>query len=101
MTKQELIDKILEKTNDVPGPKGAVVTKKQTETLLAALADVIRDSLAADEELSLPGIGKFKVAVRAARLQRNPQTGETRQAPAKKVPKFTLAKALKDAVAAE
>jgi DNA-binding protein HU-beta len=57
--------------------------------------------LAAGEELPLAGIGKFKVATRAARLQRNPQTGDTYQAPAKRVPKFTLAKALKDAVTNE
>lgn len=97
MTKQELIDKIIEKTET--NPKSAIANKKQAEAVLGALAEVVRDSLAAGEELSLPGIGKFKVAVRAARMQRNPQTGETRQAPEKKVPKFTLAKALKDAVA--
>jgi DNA-binding protein HU-beta len=38
------------------------------------------------------------VKLRAAREARNPKTGETVKVPATKVPKFSAAKALKDAV---
>ena len=46
----------------------------------------------------LPGFGKLVLANRKARIGRNPQTGEPIKIPAKRVVKFRLAKALKDAV---
>ena len=44
-------------------------------------------------------LGKFGTAQRAAKSGRNPQTGETIQIAAKRVPKFSPAKALKEAAA--
>jgi DNA-binding protein HU-beta len=49
----------------------------------------------------LPGIGKFYVDIRLGRQGRNPATGAEIDIPTKAVPKFSAAKALKDAVAAE
>ena len=46
----------------------------------------------------LPGIGRLVRAERKARLGRNPSTGESIKIPAKKVVKFRLAKAVKDAI---
>lgn len=46
----------------------------------------------------LPGFGKLVLANRKARMGRNPQTGEPIKIPAKRVVKFRIAKALKDAV---
>jgi DNA-binding protein HU-beta len=46
----------------------------------------------------LPGIGKLVLVNRKARTGRNPATGETIQIPAKKVVKFRVAKAAKDAI---
>ncbi|MCC5849891.1 MAG: HU family DNA-binding protein [Verrucomicrobia bacterium] len=46
---------------------------------------------------TIPGLGKLVVQNRAARTGRNPATGETIQIPAKKVLKFRIAKAAKDA----
>jgi DNA-binding protein HU-beta len=45
-----------------------------------------------------PGVGKLVVVNRKARLGRNPQTGEQIKIPAKRVLKFRIAKAMKDAV---
>ena len=45
-----------------------------------------------------PGFGQFKVRDRAARMARNPATGEQVKVPAKRVFKFLPAKALKEAV---
>ena len=45
-------------------------------------------------------LGKFGSAQRAAKTGRNPKTGETIQIAAKRAPKFSAAKALKDAAAA-
>ena len=46
----------------------------------------------------MPGIGKLKLANRKARIGRNPQTGEEIKIPAKRVVKFRVAKAAKDAI---
>jgi len=50
------------------------------------------------EEVSVAGFGIFAVKDRAARVARNPKTGEPVNVPAKRVPKFKPAKALKEAV---
>ena len=46
----------------------------------------------------LPGIGRLKKVERKARTGRNPATGATIKIPAKKVVKFRVAKAAKDAI---
>jgi DNA-binding protein HU-beta len=46
----------------------------------------------------LPGIGRLVRQDRKARVGRNPATGETIKIPAKKVVKFRVAKAAKDAI---
>ncbi|HBC19068.1 MAG TPA: DNA-binding protein HU, partial [Alcanivorax sp.] len=50
------------------------------------------------DSVSLVGFGTFAVKERAAREGRNPQTGQTIQIAAAKVPGFKAGKALKDAV---
>ena len=51
------------------------------------------------DKVNVSGFGIFEVKARAARTGRNPQTKETIQIPASKVPAFKAAKALKDEVA--
>jgi DNA-binding protein HU-beta len=46
----------------------------------------------------LPGLGKLELKQRKARMGRNPATGEAIKIPAKKVVKFRVAKAAKDAI---
>jgi DNA-binding protein HU-beta len=46
----------------------------------------------------VPGLGKLVLVNRKARVGRNPATGETIQIKAKKVVKFRVAKAAKDAI---
>jgi DNA-binding protein HU-beta len=46
----------------------------------------------------LPGIGRLVRVDRKARMGRNPATGEAIKIPAKKVVKFRVAKAVKDAI---
>lgn len=52
----------------------------------------------APNQFTFPGIGKLVLVDRKARIGRNPATGETIQIPAKKVVKFKVAKAAKDAI---
>lgn len=73
-------------------------SKKATEAVLKATADVITATLKEGGEVTLPGIGKLYVKARAPRAGRNPATGEAIQIPAGKSPGFKAAKALKDAV---
>ena len=52
----------------------------------------------AKNSFTIPGVGKLVLVNRKARQGRNPATGETIQIPAKKVVKFRVAKAAKDAI---
>ncbi len=52
----------------------------------------------AKNAFTIPGLGKLVLVNRKARMGRNPATGETIKIAAKKVLKFRVAKAAKDAV---
>ncbi len=73
-------------------------SRKAVESVLKTAADVVGAALIEEGEAVLPGLGKLSVKTRAAREGRNPATGEAMQIAAKKVPHFSAAKALKDAV---
>lgn len=77
----------------------AQVSNKQAEAVLSALVTTVTEIVRAGGEVAIPDFGKFSSAERAAKSGRNPKTGETIQIAAKRVPKFTAAKALKDAAA--
>ena len=89
MNKQELVSKIAEK---------AGISKKDATAALAALTTSITEELKAGEKVSIFGLGTFEVRERAAHTGKNPRTGESVAIPAKKLPAFKPAKALKDAV---
>ena len=74
-------------------------TKKATEAVLRAAADVIAATLKAGEEVTLPGLGKLHVKQRDARTGRNPKTGETITIQAKRTVTFKPGKALLDSLA--
>jgi DNA-binding protein HU-beta len=87
MTKSQIAAAIAEK---------AGLTKKQATQILEDIADLAYKQ--AKNTFTLPGLGKLVLVNRAARLGRNPKTGETIQIPAKRVVKFRVAKACKEAV---
>ena len=72
------------------------ITKKQSALILEELATLAAKQ--AKTGFVFPGVGKLVVVNRKARLGRNPQTGEQIKIPAKRVLKFRIAKAMKDAV---
>ncbi|MDB5988498.1 MAG: putative binding protein [Nevskia sp.] len=74
------------------------ITGTVADAILSELAVAVRKDLIAGNEISLPDIGKFKVAHTAARSGRNPSTGATIQIAAAKKVKFVPAKSLKDSV---
>jgi DNA-binding protein HU-beta len=87
------------------------MTKAQIVTFLSDKVGVTRKISAAylDEQAKLaakeakngftiPGLGKLVLRNQKARMGRNPQTGEAIKIAAKRVVKFRVAKAMKDAV---
>jgi DNA-binding protein HU-beta len=74
------------------------LSRKDAVTLIDGVFDDIQAAVVAGEPVKIPGFGQFKVRDRAARMARNPATGEQVKVPAKRVFKFLPAKALKEAV---
>jgi DNA-binding protein HU-beta len=72
------------------------ITKKQAVEVLDLLAALAYKN--AKNTFTLPGIGKLVLVNRKARMGRNPATGEAIKIPAKRVVKFRVAKAAKDAI---
>ena len=72
------------------------ITKKQSVEILEFIAALAYKN--AKNSFTLPGLGKLVLVDRKARIGRNPATGETIKIKAKKVVKFRVAKAAKDAI---
>ena len=87
MTKAQLAAHLATKTG---------LMKKDTTAVLAELAAVAYEQ--AKSGFTIPGIGKLVLQRRKARMGRNPATGESIKIPAKRVVKFRVAKAAKDAI---
>jgi len=74
------------------------VSKKEAEERYDQLVELIYSEIRRAGEIMLPGLGKMAKKHRAARMGRNPATGETIQIAAKTVLKFGVNKAAKDAL---
>ena len=86
-TKSEIIAGIAEATE---------ITKKQAAIALEKLVEMAYKG--AKDKFVIPGLGKLVLVQRQARIGRNPATGATINIPAKKVVKFRIAKAAKEAI---
>lgn len=75
----------------------ADISKAAAGRALDAFTDSVTAALKNGDQVALVGFGTFAVRDRAARSGRNPQTGETIQIAAAKIPAFKAGKALKDA----
>jgi len=89
MTKTELINAISEKNN---------CTKKDASIALEAVLNVIQDSLAKGEKVSVTGFGTFEVRERGEKTCINPKTKVKMVCPPCKAPAFKSGKGLKEAV---
>jgi DNA-binding protein HU-beta len=87
MTKSQIADSIAKKAD---------IKKKLAVQILEDLAALAYKE--AKNSFTLPGLGKLVLVQRKARMGRNPQTGEAIKIPAKKVVKFRVAKAAKEAI---
>jgi DNA-binding protein HU-beta len=79
MNKQQLITQ---------AANNADLTQVDTGKALEAILEVIMNTVANGDKVSLIGFGSFEPATRKARTARNPATGETVEVPEKVVPKF-------------
>lgn len=89
LTKSQLLNVLADK---------AGVSKKEVTNLMDAFASLAYSEVKSSGEFTIPGIGKLVKKHRAARVGRNPATGQQIQIPAKTVVKFRVAKAAKDAI---
>ena len=87
LTKSQIAASIAENTG---------ITKKQSAEILEAIAQLAYKN--AKNTFTFPGLGKLVLVNRKARMGRNPATGEEIKIPAKRVVKFRVAKAAKDAI---
>jgi len=89
MTKSQLYASMAEATG---------MSKKEVGNFLDQLTSMAYKEVKSNGEFTLPGVGKLVKVNRAARIGRNPATGEEIKIPAKVVVKFRVAKAAKDAI---
>ncbi len=87
MTKSQIMASVAE---------AAGITKKQAAAAMESLVCLAYKG--AKNGFTVPGLGKLVLVNRKARMGRNPATGEAIKIKAKRVLKFRIAKACKDAV---
>ncbi|MCL5264465.1 MAG: HU family DNA-binding protein [Chloroflexi bacterium] len=80
LSKSDLTQSVAKKTN---------MSKAKTNEIVGIVLDTITDSLAKGEQVRLTGFGTFRVTKRAARMARNPRTGEPIKVPASRRPAFS------------
>lgn len=90
MTQSEIIGALAESCG---------LKKTEVKAMFDALADMATSEVKKNGEFTVPGFGKLKKTHRKAREGRNPATGATIKIPAKTTVKFSIGKAMKDAVA--
>lgn len=88
MTKAELIDAVYEKVGGF--------SKKEAAEVVEAVFDEMKDVLSQGEKIKLSGFGNFVVRAKAARVGRNPQTGDEIMIAARRVLTFRPSQVLKE-----
>ncbi|MCB1187001.1 HU family DNA-binding protein [bacterium] len=88
--KTELIDAVAKATK---------LEKTKAKAVIEATIDVITKELKKNGRVQLTGFGTFSTSKRKKRMGVNPKTGDKITIPARKVPKFTAGKALRDTIA--
>ena len=90
MTKKELASIVSEKVN---------MSKKDAEAAVNVVFDSIAQAMKEGDKVNIAGFGIFETKERSARTAKNPQTGETIEIAAKKVPAVKFGKTVKELVA--
>ena len=88
MNKAELIEAVQKEM-------GADTTKRAAEEAVASVLDAIAKGVKKDKKVQIIGFGTFEVKKRAARMGRNPKTGEAMKIKASKSVGFKPSSTLK------
>ena len=91
MNRRELVAALAERTD---------TDRRTADAALQAFIDTITETVATGEPVMISGFAKFARVDRAARMGRNPQTGEQIKIKASRRTRITALKAFKDAVVA-
>jgi len=89
MTKTDIVERIAKETR---------ITKAVAARAFETVVGSVKDALQKGDKVSIVGFGTFGVAMRKARKGRNPKTGQEIKIAAKKAPKFTPGKGLREMV---
>ena len=89
MNRRELVAELAERLE---------IDKRSADTGLQAFVDIVTDTVSSGEVVAISGFAKFARVERAARMGRNPQTGEAIRIKASRRVRVTPLKAFKDAV---
>lgn len=89
MTRKELIDRIVERSD-------TDLSKKDASTLLDAAFNAMIDAIRTNKRFAYPGFGTFTIRQRAARQGRNPRTGAVMTIKASTTVAFKPAPSLKE-----
>lgn len=87
MTKKELASIVSEKVS---------LSKKDAESAVNVVFDSIAQAMKEGEKVNIAGFGIFEAKERSARTAKNPQTGETIEIAARKVPTVKFGKTVKE-----
>jgi len=90
LTQTEIVNRLAESSG---------LKKTEVKSLLEEMASLATSEVQKNGEFTVPGFGKLKKTHRKARDGRNPATGAVIKIPAKTTVKFSIGKAMKDAVA--
>ena len=85
MTKAELVERVA---------RNMAMTQKATQQAVEAVFTEIAEAMRKGERFQLTGFGTFEVKKRAARVGKNPRTGEVVEIPARRVLTFHASKSL-------
>ena len=89
MNRRELVLALAERTE---------TDRRTADEMLAAFTDLVTETVSTGEPVAISGFCKFARVDRAARMGRNPQTGEPIKIKASRRARITALKAFKDAV---
>ncbi|NVK39951.1 MAG: integration host factor subunit beta [Oceanospirillaceae bacterium] len=90
MTKSELIERLIDRHNQL--------SVKDVELAVKTMLDHMTEALAHGDRIEIRGFGSFSLHYRAPRIGRNPKTGESVPLTAKHVPHFKPGKELREQV---
>lgn len=89
MNKQDLVKKIAH---------DAEVTQRQASVMVDSMINIVMEAVANGEKVQLLGFGTFEAKQRAARVGRNPSTGEAVEIPETVIPVFKPGQEFKEMV---